>query len=65
MTRLYAMTDDKHRTMCTVDHTNKQSDAIDWNPYNYWLRLARLRKEAMQLSRDRPSQGSAPDKKKR
>jgi hypothetical protein len=51
--------------MCTVDHTNKQSDAIDWNPYNYWLRLARLRKEAMQLSRDRPSQGSAPDKKKR
>jgi hypothetical protein len=51
--------------MCTVDHTNKQSDASDWNPYRYWLRLARLRKEATLLSRDRPPRASAPDKKKR
>lgn len=40
------MSGDNRKTACTIDHANKQSDAHDFNPYEYWLRQARRLKAA-------------------
>lgn len=40
------MSADKPKTVCTIDHTNKQSDAFGFDPYEYWLKQARRLKAA-------------------
>ena len=42
------MSDDKRYNVCTVDHANKQSDALGFNPYDYWLKHAEWLKVARQ-----------------
>lgn len=42
------MSDDKRNTVCTIDHANKQSDAVGFNPYEFWLKQADRLKAARQ-----------------
>ncbi len=42
------MSGNNDKTVCTIDHANKQGDAQDFNPYEYWLRQARRLKAAKQ-----------------
>lgn len=39
------MSDEKDRVYCTIDHTNKHGDGRDFDPYQFWLRQMKLRKE--------------------
>jgi len=47
------MSRDKRKNVCTIDHANKQSDALGFNAYEYWLKQARRLKAA----RERPDGG--------
>ncbi len=42
------MSSDKRNNLYTVDHANKQSDALGFNPYEYWLKHAEYLKAARQ-----------------
>ena len=42
------MPEEKRKNVCTVDHANKQSDALDFNPYEYWRKQAEWLKAVRQ-----------------
>jgi len=42
------MSNDERNNVCTVDHANKQSDALGFNAYEYWLKHAEWLKAARQ-----------------
>lgn len=46
------MSDDKRKTVCTIDHAAKQSDARNWDAYEYWLRQARRLRAARKRHKD-------------
>ena len=46
------MSDEKDRVYCTVDHTNKRGDGRDFDPYQFWLKQMRLRKQIEALAQD-------------
>lgn len=46
------MSNDKRKTVCTIDHAAKQSEARDWDAYEYWLRQARRLKAAKKRQGD-------------
>lgn len=59
------MPDDKRKTVCTVDHANKQSDAAGFNSCDFWLkraeqlRAARQRADPARFRRDQTIYGAS------
>ena len=57
------MSDQKDGAYCTIDHTNKRSDGRDFDPYEFWLKQMRLRKEIEAAAQDLRDSGTATRRK--
>ncbi|MGB5576124.1 MAG: hypothetical protein WBM88_01805 [Woeseiaceae bacterium] len=40
------MKDNEDKTYCIIDHANKLGDGREFDPYQYWLKQAKQRKES-------------------
>lgn len=47
------MNDEKDRVYCTIDHTNKRGDGRDFDPYQFWLKQMKIRKEMEAAAKQR------------
>jgi hypothetical protein len=58
------MSDEKRKSVCTIDHANKHKEILEARPYTWWLKNAEQLKAARRDRRSGSFRRDRPDRRK-